>query len=113
MATTSKCYGIQNLKYKSLVNDGKKNIYKEIVDSPDDIRLSAVNGTEMPYLGWVEITFRLAPEINQTKELIIPVLVMKGGHLSHPIIGFNVIEHILANTEKTVKKASPSLKRLS
>lgn len=88
----------------------------EIVDSPDDLRLSAANGTEMPYLGWVESTFRLASEINQTKELIIPVMVMKGGHLSHPIIGFTVIEHILANTEKTrqynaVKKAFPSLKR--
>ncbi|KAJ8365456.1 hypothetical protein SKAU_G00142870 [Synaphobranchus kaupii] len=55
----------------------------------------------MPYVGWVETTFRLASEKDQTKEFIIPVLVMKGRHLSHPIIGFNVIEYILTKTEKT------------
>ncbi|KAJ8265741.1 hypothetical protein COCON_G00148400 [Conger conger] len=41
---------------------------------------------------------------------------MKGWYLSHPIIGFNVIEHILTRTEttklhSTVRKAFPSLKR--
>lgn len=71
---------------------------------------------ELPYLGWIETTFRLSSETDQRKELIIPVLVMEGCHLSHPIIGFNVVEHILANTERTkrystVRKAFPSLKR--
>ena len=70
----------------------------------------------MPYLGWIETVFRLASETDQAEELIIPVLIMKGWHLSHPIIGFNVIEHILTKTEKTkryhtVRKAFPSLKR--
>lgn len=88
----------------------------EILDSHDDLTLTAANGTEMPYLGWIETTFQLASETDQRKELIIPVLVMKGCHLSHPIIGFNVIEHILTKTEKTkqysaVRKAFPSLKR--
>lgn len=88
----------------------------EILDSADDLTLTAANGTEMPYLGWIETTFRLVSETDQTQELIIPILVMKGCHLSHPIIGFNVIEHILAKTEKTkryntVRKAFPSLKR--
>ena len=72
--------------------------------------------TEMPYIGWVETTFELASKADQKKLLIIPVLIMKGYNLSHPIIGFNVIEHILEKTEKTkrystVKKAFPSLKR--
>jgi len=88
----------------------------EILDSSDDLTLTAANGTEMPYLGWIETTFRLASETDQAEELIIPVLVMKGWHLSHPIIGFNVIEHILTRTEETkqysaVRKAFPSLKR--
>lgn len=70
----------------------------------------------MPYLGWVEITFRMISETDPAKELTIPVLVMKGCHLSHPIIGFNVIEHILRSIEVTkryitVRKAFPSLKR--
>lgn len=102
-------------KEESLPNARLRDV-SEILDSPDDLRLTAANGTEMPYLGWIETTFRLASETDQTKELIIPVLVMKGCHLSHPIIGFNVIEHILAMTEKTkrystVRKAFPSLKR--
>ncbi len=88
----------------------------EILDSPDDLTLTAANGTEMPYLGWIETSFWLVSETDQTKELIIPVLVMKGYLLSHSIIGFNVIELILANTEKTkkyntVRKAFPRLKR--
>lgn len=102
-------------KEESLPNARLRDV-SEILDSPDDLRLTAANGTEMPYLGWIETTFRLASETDQTKELIIPVLVMKGCHLSHPIIGFNVIEHILTMTDKTkqystVKTAFPSLKR--
>lgn len=88
----------------------------EILDASDNLTLTAANGTEMPYLGWIEATFRLASETDQAGELIIPVLVMKGWHLSRPIIGFNVIEHILTKTEKTtqyntVRKAFPGLKR--
>lgn len=72
----------------------------------------------MPYLRWIETTFRQASETDQAKELIIPVLVLEGSQQSHHrhIIGFDVIENILKNTEKTeqyhtVKKAFPSLKR--
>ncbi len=88
-----------------------------MLDLPDSLTLTAPKGTEMPYLGWIETTFRLVSETDPAKELLIPVLVMKGCHLSHPIIGFNVIEHILENTKKdkqynTVRKAFPSLKRI-
>uniref|UniRef100_A0A7N8YIE6 Gypsy retrotransposon integrase-like protein 1 n=1 Tax=Mastacembelus armatus TaxID=205130 RepID=A0A7N8YIE6_9TELE len=70
----------------------------------------------MPYLGWIETTFQLVSGADTAEQLIIPVLVMKGWHLSHPIIGYNVIEYILTKTEKakqysTVRKAFPSLKR--
>lgn len=88
----------------------------EILDSHGDLTLAAANGTGMPYCGWIEMTFQLASGADQTEDLIIPVLVMEGSHLSHPIIGFNVIEHILTKTKKpkqysTVRKAFPSLKR--
>ena len=88
----------------------------EIIDSPDNLILTAANGTEMPYLGWIEVSFQLATETEWAEELIIPVLVMKGRHRSHPIIGFNVIEHILTKTERNrqyyaVRKAFPNLKR--
>lgn len=67
----------------------------EILDLSHGLKLTAANGTDMPYLGWVETTFRLVCD---------------------PIIGFNVIEHILTKTEKNkqygaVTKAFPSLKR--
>lgn len=44
------------------------------------------------------------------------MLVLKGFQLPRPIIGYNVIEHILNNTAQakqysTVRKAFPSLKR--
>lgn len=55
----------------------------EILDSPDDLKVTAAKGPEMPYLGCIETTFRLASETGQTNQLIIPVLVMKGCHLSH------------------------------
>lgn len=96
--------------------DLRLRVVSEILDLPDDLTLTAANGTDMPYPGWIEMTFQLASETNLAKELLIPVLVMEGCHLSHPIIGFNVIEHILKTTEKTkqystVRKAFPSLKR--
>lgn len=107
------------------MKDGKRNTSQlrdrnisEILNSPDELTLTAANGTEMPYLGWIETTFQLVPVTDPTKELIIPVLVMKGRQLSHPIIGYNVIEHVVttSNTKrteqyKTVRNAFPHLKR--
>ena len=107
------------------MDEGWKNEYfpnvqlrdvSEIVDSPEGLSLTAANGTEMPYLGWIETEFQLLPEGSRAEELVIPMLVMKGQHLSHPIIGFNVIEHFLTKTEEdkkfsTVRTSFPSLKR--
>lgn len=88
----------------------------ELMDSSEPLTLTAANGTNMPYLGWIETTFQLATGTDKTKKLIIPMLVMKGCPLSHAIIGYNVIEHILEKTEKadqysTVRKSFPNLKR--
>ncbi|KAK0137920.1 hypothetical protein N1851_025866 [Merluccius polli] len=80
----------------------------EILDSSEGLTLTAANGTEMPYTGWIEATFRLASETDQAGELIIPMLVMKGWHLSHPIIGFNTEKTTQYNT---VRKAFPGLRR--
>ncbi len=78
----------------------------------------------MPYEGWVEIMFNLAPPANKIKALVIPVLVLKGQQLSKPIIGYNVIEQVMKRREvsgqscgskgllnKTVRSAFPSLRR--
>lgn len=48
-------------------------------------------------MGWVEITFRL---VAGTEELHVPMLVMKGSQQPRPIIGFNVIERVIINSQK-------------
>lgn len=96
----------------------------DVTEAADNLNLVAANGSSMPYEGWVEITFNLAPPANRMKELVIPVLVLKGQQLSKPIIGYNVIEQVMKQSEasgqsdgskwllnKTVRSAFPSLRR--
>lgn len=95
-----------------------------ILESPNTLNLVAANGIDMPYVGYVEVTFRLASQTSHNTELVIPILVARGQNLSHPIIGFNVIEQIVTSMEqsqlttvsgntieRTVKAAFPSLKK--
>ncbi|XP_039468667.1 M-protein, striated muscle-like [Oreochromis aureus] len=39
-----------------------------------ELTLTAANGTNMPYLGWVETTFQLVSGTEQTEKLTIPML---------------------------------------
>ncbi len=92
----------------------------EIVDPDNPLQIEAANGTEMPYAGWVEVTVRL---VGSTAEIHVPMLVMKGNRQPRPIIGFNVIEHVVTNSQtkegnvedgkliKTVTKAFPNLQK--
>ncbi len=92
----------------------------EATEAPDGLQLVAANGTSMPYVGWVEITFKLASPVDSVKELVIPVLVLKDQRLSKPIIGYNVIEQVMRQSEasevskgrlhKIVKYAFPGMK---
>ncbi len=98
----------------------------EAIEAPDSLRLVAANGANMPYGGWVELTFKLAFSVTNEKELHIPVLVLKDQELPRPIIGYNVIEQIMRRSEtsgsldvtnaclyRTVKSAFPSIKKKS
>ena len=58
--------------------------------------LQAANGTNIPYCGWIEIGVRLTNE-NET-ETRVPFLVTME-NIEQPIIGFNVIELMVKNTE--------------
>ncbi|KAG7478880.1 hypothetical protein JOB18_011456 [Solea senegalensis] len=98
----------------------------EFLDTPDDLKITAANGQSMPYKGFIEVTCGLAtPGANPT-ELVVPMLVMEGGRLSQPILGYNVIEQIVktctaeqldaAREEQfhnTLKAAFPSLEKES
>lgn len=70
---------------------------KELLDE-GILDLSAANGTEIPYEGWIGIEFSL-PE-NKDSELLVPILVSPDP-LVKPIIGFNVIEEIAQTNVST------------
>ncbi len=66
----------------------------DVIDAPERLCLVAANGQNIPYVGWMEVTFDLASNDEETEKLVIPVLVMRGSQLCHPIIGYNVIEQM-------------------
>lgn len=54
----------------------------EIIDANDTLNLIAANGEDMPYVGWIDVTFRLAADGVPTKKVVIPTLVIKGASLA-------------------------------
>lgn len=93
----------------------------ELVNPLDPLQIEAANGTEMPYVGWLEVSFKLTASDH---ELLIPMLVLKGNQQQCPIIGFNVIEHLVLDSlqdqtkqgdkeklVKAVKMAFPHLRK--
>ena len=69
---------------------------KQLLGTEGSVSVQAANGTDIPYGGWVEIGFRLTNE-NET-EIRVPFLVTKE-NIEQRIIGFNVIELMVRNTE--------------
>uniref|UniRef100_A0A8C6Q036 Gypsy retrotransposon integrase-like protein 1 n=2 Tax=Nothobranchius furzeri TaxID=105023 RepID=A0A8C6Q036_NOTFU len=56
----------------------------------------AVNKTPIPFNGWVEVKFKLPSASHTHLELLVPVLIAEeDGVGEEPIIGLNVIEHLL------------------
>uniref|UniRef100_A0A3B3I1Y0 ribonuclease H n=1 Tax=Oryzias latipes TaxID=8090 RepID=A0A3B3I1Y0_ORYLA len=68
----------------------------ELLDPLQSLHLEAANGTDMPFIGWVEVSFKLTAD---DSELLIPILVLRGRQQQHPIIGFNVIEHFVQHSQ--------------
>ena len=69
---------------------------KQLLGTDGSISLQAANGTDIPYCGWAEIGVRSTDE-NET-EIRVPFLITKE-NIEQPIIGFNVIELMVRNTE--------------
>lgn len=68
---------------------------QELLDD-DILDLSAANGTEVAYEGWIRVEFCLPA--NNDSELLVTLLTLK------PIIGFNVMEE-LAQTNTSTNRA--------
>lgn len=68
---------------------------KELLEE-EALDLSAANGTDIPYEGWMGIEFTLpknAVSGMSDKPVLVPILVASSG-FERPIIGFNVIEEL-------------------
>lgn len=64
----------------------------------NNLRLKAANGSEIPYIGWVDIQFDLETQGGPDYRCQIPILVTEEDILE-PIIGFNVIREIVRNSQ--------------
>ena len=67
------------------------------------LNLTAVNGTLIPYIGWVEVRLKLTPSSsNSTQvELVAPFLVTSE-NLDCPILGYNAIEELVRNDQNPI-----------
>ena len=62
-----------------------------------DLELQVVNGTTVPYVGWVETSFAFREE-SSVKKLSVPVLVVNL-ELERPVIGYNVMEQLIQKND--------------
>ena len=66
-----------------------------------DLKLTAANGTDIPFDGWLEVTVSLnAPGKHSVCLTKVPVLVTPT-HLTEPMIGYNVIEEAVKSNSKS------------
>ena len=84
----------------------KKTLPEEILHSLDelmqpDLKLTAANGTRIPFKGWLKVQFELLSEDGSTTpSILVPVLVTPDD-LPRPIIGYNVIKEVATQTPQT------------
>ena len=89
-----------------------KNV-SEILGEGQDLTITAANGTDIPFLGFVELNFQLGQNKNDSS-VIVPMLVTRD-EIEQPLIGFNVIEQLtkeyenIANFSNTIGKSFPDL----
>ena len=67
----------------------------ELLDKGLDLK--AANGSEIPYEGWIEVSFKLATS-DDKHGMSVPFLISTDP-LDHPIVGYNVIEEIVKNPD--------------
>lgn len=99
----------------TIINEEWRNVHlphnmvcplSELLDS--DILLGvAANQTEIPFLGWAEVEFRLGKGCVMTKPILLPILVSSDSRVAvEPIIGYNVIEEITGGSSHNTRTES-------
>ena len=78
---------------------------EELLGAGEKLNLEAMNGTNIPFDGWIEVRFKLAGDDTTADELTVPVLVGQKEQ-EYPIIGINVIEEILSQHSENPQAAS-------
>ena len=78
---------------------------EELLGAGGELNLEAMNGTDIPFDGWIEVRFKLAGDDTTADELTVPVLVGQKEQ-EYPIIGFNVIEEVLSQHSENPQAAS-------
>ena len=73
----------------------KAHTIEELLESVIDLELTTANGTQSPYLGWIETTIELKGPSKKSNKVIVPMLIT-GATLDLPIIGYNVLEELLS-----------------
>ena len=113
MTYQQKHFLILVLKYLQFQKVGFKSNFdipiipiSEIVGS-EVIDLKAANGSEIPYLGFVELDLKLtSADSNSTETLRVPFLVTGTYQEISVVIGFNVLKEIITESDgnKDLKK---------
>ena len=86
------------MSYQDLVSNFpgiKVHTIEELLESGVDLELTTANGTQLPYLGWIETTIVLKGPSKKLNKVIVPMLIT-GATLDLPIIGYNVLEELLS-----------------
>ena len=77
----------------------------KLLGAGEELNLEAMNGTDIPFAGWIEVRFKLAGDDTTVDELTVPVLVGQKEQ-EYPIIGYNVIEEVLSQHSENPQAAS-------
>ena len=95
---------------KESLRDIRVNPLEELIGCTN-LELKAANGTSIPYLGWMEVSFKLASR-SSDKQVFVTILVARGS-LEHIIIGYNVIEEVIKDQSDmaSMRSSFPTVKQ--
>lgn len=72
----------------------------EILLTDGPLEVSAANGTDVPFDGWIDVTLEIVSVNHGTVAVQVPMLVGQGC-ISSPLLGSNVIVEIIKKNEQT------------